>query len=175
MDRKHKQTTLLKTLCNTFNDNGLNAVIQKEKVEGHEFEILRVAYREYIGDGNETIAEYYFLETDITSPEALYFNGVITLKTNVGLEVYDKTVKIISLINSALPFGSYVLNIYHGVLMFKLESILYVDTDIEVLNKQLDLNAAHLLDMSEKYSETVLEAVEGDLTIEEFKEVLNIQ
>ena len=90
MDRTEKQKKILDFLCDTFNENDMQSVIDTVKAMDKEIDILRVDYRGTIGDGNQTLAEFYFMDTELSSEDAMYLNGIITLKTNVEADHYKK-------------------------------------------------------------------------------------
>ena len=58
--------------------------------------------------------------------------------------------------------------------MFRLDAILPAEADTDMLLRAAELNAVHLLEMSDRYSDAVVDLCEDRLSLEEYREVLNI-
>jgi len=172
--KKALEHKLLQRVCDAFSEGNYPSKIETYNVQGQDVEIARVMYNDPESDGNEEIAEFYFLDTPLSADDVLYFTGLITIAQEIPFERFYDAMRAATIMNANLPFGAYVLNTDAAMMMFRVDGLLNTEHGEDVAFDQASTIASHTIQMSDRFSPVMVEVCDGTCTPEDLRHTFYI-
>lgn len=161
MDNREKQDRLLRDMMEDFAEGDMPAELFLKEETGGVTDILRVALDEFGRAGDDALAEFFFMELDNGAPDVVYFASVITLADSMEQEHLPELYKAIAKLNFYLPAGCFAVSSNETTLAFKVMALIPAELSEEGLLRQMNISAAHALELAEPYAALLMGIAEG--------------
>jgi len=166
-EKKSIELRLLKHLNEVFSENGFASEMDKAQLGTTAFDLCRVFYVEEDDAENDECAEFFFLNTPLSSDDALYFIGLVTLFREIDEKRIPDLISFVTRLNPKMPFGSFVVDQNARMLMLRMDALYAVSEDENSIYHHMDLMAAHLLELTDKFSDAPVKLCTGEFSLQE--------
>ena len=173
MDKREKQDRLLRNLMDDFVDGDMPAELFLKEETGGATDILRVAIDDFGRDGDDALAEFFFMDLEDTGAEdVVYFASVVTLDEELEQAHLPKLFEAIGKFNFYLPAGCFAVSANGTMLVFKVMAQMPEELSEEAMLRQMNISAAHALQAAEPYAALLTGIAHGDNDLSEIEGLL---
>lgn len=155
-----------------FEANHVPAILRRAKEEGIPTDILTTLHRNFGGNADEVMGEFYFLPIPGGEKEVLYFSTMLSLDENMKPEYADDVGKAIEVLNFYLECGAFVMNRKSGLIGFRFVTPVFAHWRLEQMLETVNLNVAHSLQITERYVDSLIMMAHGHETLEHFMQLM---
>ena len=173
MDKRETQDRLLRSLMNDFVEGDMPAELFRKEETGGATDILRVAIDDFGSDGDDALAEFFFLDLEETGAEdVMYFGSVLTLDDQLEEAHLPELFEAVGKLNFYLPAGCFAVNAARTTLVFKVMAQMPVELSDEGMLRQMNISAVHALQVAEPYAALLAGIAHGDNELSELDGLL---
>lgn len=166
------QSDVLVALKADFEENNVPVVLRNAGENGIPVDILTTLHRNFGRNMDEVMGEFYFLPLRTGEKPVLYFSALISLTDSLPPEHADTVAKALEVLNFYLECGSFVLDRQTRLLAYKLVTPVFAHWGKEQILEAANMNVGHALQISERYTDSLLMLADGRESLEHFMELM---
>ena len=166
-DKAEREAMLLQKLQADFDkiDVETNFAPPDEKMP---VAILRTLHEEYGFAAADVMGEFYFFPMPEGAPDIHYFTCMLSLMEELDGNHEQELCEAIAKLNFYLGCGAFALERDGDTLVYKLVTLISVNTSDEDALAQMNAAAAHAIQLPEKYTMILEKIAAGTASLDEF-------
>ena len=165
---------LLISIKDMLVEENVAAKYTEDGEEGYPIKMVNALIDEMTDSGNAGIGEFFFMPPTKGLEEYAIFQAVISFEEDVNIDTKAKFDAVANIINFYLETGAFAGDIEGKNYSLKLSVTLPLDADIDTLKDIVRLNASQAILTATAYCNLFIKVAEGDMTIEEVKELIKV-
>ena len=176
MDRQaieQEREELLNKMAEDLQEGLIAATVREPEEEG-DVPVLSVLFDEFGEGEDEAYGEFFFRPIISDEDQVQFFSGVITLSDSLPEEHLKELFEAMSYINFQLPCGCFALDKTKTLLIFRECIPLPMNLTGDALYEQMNIISGNAAASADAYISTLLQVAEGELSVEDVIELLNV-